>query len=59
MARLAGLPLAVIDRARAILAGLENENPAVRVSAPAPDAARPKKKIAALPPADDSQLNLL
>jgi len=58
VARLAGLPLSVIDRARAILAGLENENPAVRVPSTAADPARPKKKIAVLP-ADDSQLNLL
>jgi DNA mismatch repair protein MutS len=56
VARLAGLPLSVIDRARAILSQLESDEAAVTVAAPQ---ARPKKKITIAPPADDSQLNLL
>ncbi len=56
VARLAGLPLSVIDRARAILAQLEGEEAAVAVPAPP---ARPKKKITDLPPAVDAQLALL
>jgi DNA mismatch repair protein MutS len=59
VARLAGLPLSVIDRARAILAGLENENPGIRVPVSAADPDRPRRKVAVLPPADDPQLNLL
>jgi DNA mismatch repair protein MutS len=55
VARLAGLPLAVIDRAKTILAKLESDD--TTVSVPAPQA-RPKKKIT-VAPADDSQLNLL
>ncbi len=56
VARLAGLPLSVIDRARAILSRLEGDD--ASVSLPAPQA-RPKKKITVAPPGDDAQLNLL
>ena len=55
VARLAGLPLSVIDRAKTILAKLESDDP--DVSLPAPQA-RPKKKLT-VKPADDSQLKLL
>jgi DNA mismatch repair protein MutS len=55
VARLAGLPLSVIDRAKTILAKLESDD--TTVSLPAPQA-RPKKKIT-VAPADDSQLSLL
>jgi DNA mismatch repair protein MutS len=55
VARLAGLPLTVIDRAKTILAKLESDD--ATVSLPAPQS-RPKRKIA-VTPADDSQLNLL
>ncbi len=55
VARLAGLPPAVIERAKVILAKLESDD--TNVSVPAPQA-RPKKKIT-VTAADDSQLNLL
>ncbi len=55
VARLAGLPLSVIDRAKTILSKLESDD--TTVSLPAPQA-RPKKKIT-IAPADDSQLSLL
>ncbi len=55
VARLAGLPLSVIDRAKTILAKLESDD--TTVSLPAPQA-RPKKKIT-VAPVDDAQLNLL
>ncbi|PTX94335.1 DNA mismatch repair protein MutS [Opitutus sp. ER46] len=55
VARLAGLPLTVIDRAKTILAKLESDD--TTVSLPAPQA-RPKKKIT-VSEADDSQLKLL
>ena len=55
VARLAGLPLSVIDRAKTILSKLESDESSVTVAAPQ---ARPKKKITVTPP-DDSQLNLL
>jgi DNA mismatch repair protein MutS len=55
VARLAGLPLTVIDRAKTILAQLESED--VSVTLPSPQA-RPKKKITVAPD-DNSQLNLL
>ena len=55
VARLAGLPLSVIDRAKTILAKLESDD--TSISLPAPQA-KPKKKIT-IAPADDSQLNLL
>ena len=55
VARLAGLPLTVIDRAKTLLARLESDDTTVAVPAPQ---ARPRKKIHVAPP-DDSQLNLL
>ncbi|MDP3070096.1 MAG: DNA mismatch repair protein MutS [Opitutaceae bacterium] len=55
VARLAGLPLSVIDRAKTILAKLESDD--TSVSLPAPQA-KPRKKIT-VAPADDSQLSLL
>lgn len=55
VARLAGLPLSVIDRAKTILAKLESDDTAVTVAAPQ---ARPRKKIS-VAETDDSQLNLL
>jgi len=56
VARLAGLPLAVIDRAKTILAQLESDD--VSVTLPASPSAKPKKKIT-VTPADHSQMNLL
>jgi DNA mismatch repair protein MutS len=55
VARLAGLPPGVIDRAKEILARLEGDD--TRVTLPSPQA-RPKKKIT-VAPADPSQLDLL
>ena len=55
VARLAGLPLSVIDRAKTILSRLESDD--ANVSVPSPQA-RPKKKIT-VTPLDDSQMNLL
>jgi DNA mismatch repair protein MutS len=55
VARLAGLPLSVIDRAKTILAKLESDD--TSISLPAPQA-KPKKKIT-VTSTDDSQLNLL
>jgi DNA mismatch repair protein MutS len=55
VARLAGLPLSVIDRAKTILAKLESDD--TSISLPAPQA-KPKKKIT-VALADDSQLSLL
>ncbi|MEO6004236.1 MAG: DNA mismatch repair protein MutS [Opitutus sp.] len=60
VARLAGLPLSVIDRAKTILSKLESDDtdvtlPATPSSAPQ---GKPKKKIT-VAPADDSQLSLL
>ena len=55
VARLAGIPQSVIDRAKTILARLEGDDSSV--SLPAPQA-RPKKKITVVP-ADSGQLNLL
>lgn len=57
VARLAGLPLAVIDRAKTILAKLESDEPDVTLPARAP-AARPRRKISVRAEADD-QLSLL
>ena len=57
VARLAGLPLAVIDRAKTILAKLESDEPSVTLPAQGP-IARPRKKIA-VSDADDDQLSLL
>ncbi len=56
VARLAGLPLPVIDRAKTILAQLESDD--VTVTLPASPAAKPKKKIS-VADADSSQMNLL
>ncbi len=55
VARLAGLPLSVIDRAKTILAKLESDD--TTVSLPAPQS-KPKKKIT-VATVDDSQLSLL
>ena len=55
VARLAGLPLSVIDRAKTILGKLESDDATVSLPAPV---VRPKKKIT-VAPAEDSQLNLL
>ena len=55
VARLAGLPLSVIDRAKTILEKLESDDTSVSLSSPQ---ARPKKKITVAPP-DDSQMDLL
>lgn len=55
VARLAGLPLSVIDRAKTILGKLESDDTSVSVPSPQ---AKPKKKIT-VAPVDDSQLNLL
>jgi DNA mismatch repair protein MutS len=57
VARLAGLPLTVIDRAKTILAKLESDDVDVTLTSPAPSA-RPKKKIS-VAPGDDAQMNLL
>ncbi len=56
VARLAGLPLSVIDRAKTILAKLESDDTSISLPAPY---AKPKKKITVAAPADDSQLSLL
>ncbi|AOS45819.1 DNA mismatch repair protein MutS [Lacunisphaera limnophila] len=56
VARLAGLPLAVIDRAKTILAQLESDD--VTVTLPAVPLAKPKKKIT-VTPTDDAQMDLL
>ncbi|HKB90824.1 MAG TPA: DNA mismatch repair protein MutS [Opitutaceae bacterium] len=55
VARLAGLPLSVIDRAKTILQKLESDD--TTVSVPAPQA-KPRKKIT-VSREDDSQLSLL
>jgi DNA mismatch repair protein MutS len=55
VARLAGLPPGVIDRAKAILARLEGDDSSVSLPSPS---ARPKKKITVAPP-DAGQLDLL
>jgi len=57
VARLAGLPLAVIDRAKTILAKLESDEPDVTLPARSP-AARPRRKIS-VRAEDDDQLSLL
>jgi DNA mismatch repair protein MutS len=58
VARLAGLPRSVIERARTILAELEGEDAVV--AAPAPGAAaRPKRKVTVAPAGDAAQLDLL
>ena len=55
VARLAGLPLSVIDRAKLILGKLESDDTEIELSSPV---ARPKKKLT-VKPEDDGQLNLL
>jgi DNA mismatch repair protein MutS len=55
VARLAGLPLSVIERAKTILEKLESDDTTVTVAAPQ---ARPRKKIT-VAPGDSPQLNLL
>jgi len=55
VARLAGLPLSVIERAKTILEKLESDDTTVTVAAPQ---ARPRKKITVVP-GDSPQLNLL
>jgi len=55
VARLAGLPLSVIERAKTILEKLESDDTSVTLSAPQ---ARPKKKIS-MEPGDSPQMNLL
>jgi DNA mismatch repair protein MutS len=58
VARLAGLPLSVIDRAKTILAKLESDDTDVTLPAAATPTARPKKKIS-VTPADSDQMSLL
>jgi DNA mismatch repair protein MutS len=55
VARLAGLPLTVIERAKLILGKLESDDTEVELPAPA---ARPKKKLT-VKPGDAGQLDLL
>jgi len=55
VARLAGLPLSVIDRAKTILAKLESDDTSVELPAPQP---KPKKKIS-VKTVDEAQLSLL
>ncbi len=55
VARLAGLPLSVIDRAKLILSKLESDDTEVELPSPA---ARPKKKLT-VRPGDEGQLDLL
>jgi DNA mismatch repair protein MutS len=57
VARLAGLPPSVIDRARAILAKLEGDETSVEL--PAAPTAKPKKKLTVASAADSAQLELL
>jgi len=57
VARLAGLPVSVIDRAKSILAKLESDDATVELPAAAPKA-RPRKKIT-VSLEDDHQLSLL
>lgn len=55
VARLAGLPPTVIDRAKSLLSKLESDDASVELTAPQ---AKPRKKIT-VKPVDDSQMNLL
>ena len=55
VARLAGLPLSVIERAKTILTRLEGED--ANISLPAPQV-KPRRKISVVP-SDDAQMNLL
>ena len=56
VARLAGLPLSVIDRAKVILGKLESDDTSVELPAPQ---AKPRKKISVKDAPDDHQLTLL
>ncbi|MGC4072613.1 MAG: DNA mismatch repair protein MutS [Nibricoccus sp.] len=56
VARLAGLPISVIDRAKSILSKLESDDTDVELSSPK---ARPKKKISVKAETEDAQLSLL
>ncbi len=56
VARLAGLPLAVIERAKTILEKLESDD--TTISLPAAPSAKPKKKIS-VEPEDRAQMDLL
>jgi len=58
VARLAGLPPSVIDRAKTILAKLESDDATVELPAATGPKTRPKKKITVVVE-DDAQLNLL
>jgi DNA mismatch repair protein MutS len=60
VARLAGLPITVIDRAKVILQKLESDDTSVELPATATSApkAKPKKKIT-VAESDDTQLSLL
>jgi len=58
VARLAGLPITVIDRAKVILQKLESDDTSVELPSAAAPKARPKKKIT-VTAEDNSQLNLL
>ena len=58
VARLAGLPITVIDRAKVILQKLESDDTSVELPSAAVPKARPKKKIT-VTPEDNAQLNLL
>lgn len=60
VARLAGLPITVIDRAKVILQKLESDDTSVELPASATNApkAKPKKKIT-VADSDDTQLSLL
>ncbi len=55
VARLAGLPPSVIDRAKSILGKLESDDTTIELTAPK---AKPRKKIT-VKPTDDAQLSLL
>jgi DNA mismatch repair protein MutS len=57
VARLAGLPLSVIDRAKTILSKLESDDAAIELPAATPKP-RPRKKIT-VTAVNDPQLNLL
>jgi DNA mismatch repair protein MutS len=56
VARLAGLPLSVIDRAKTLLAKLESDDTSVELASPK---AKPRKKISVKPESTDDQLSLL
>jgi DNA mismatch repair protein MutS len=58
VARLAGLPLSVIERAKTILSKLESDDTDVALPAATSPQVKPKKKIT-VTPADDTQLSLL